>query len=48
MVTASSENNNREILLKNEELYGIVGGHCYSLLDVREVIDSEGKNDRII
>ncbi|EGR32971.1 hypothetical protein IMG5_065390 [Ichthyophthirius multifiliis] len=48
IITASFENNNNEIAQKKEALFGITSAHCYSLLDVKEIIDSEGKNNKII
>lgn len=41
IATASSEENSRE-LSSPEDTSGIVSNHSYSIIDAREVIDSEG------
>jgi len=41
IVTASSEENSRD-LSSPSDTSGIVSNHSYSIIDAREVIDSEG------
>jgi len=47
IATASSEENSRD-LSAPEDTSGIVSNHSYSIIDAREVIDSEGQHDRIL
>ncbi|KAL4507217.1 hypothetical protein ABPG72_002010 [Tetrahymena utriculariae] len=47
IVTASSEQNTRH-LEQNQDYLGIISNHSYSILDAKEVTDSEGQKDRII